>query len=297
MADSAHHRIKAFLKKGRYLAAYNLAERSLADDPDDIKIKQQYGFALAKMGLLDKAKSYLWDLYQNYSDDPETAGILGSVLKGMYKKSRSRNDAILSRDIYLENYRKNRSFYTGINAASMSVVVGDRNTASAIARDIIRAIKPDSVDFWEQVTLGEAYLLLGNKISAIDTYKKARNVIERDHGMFNSVYSQLVLLENYIDIPIELKKLFKPATVVVFTGHMIDHPTRTNPRFPDSISGIIEEEISRTLDALDAGIGYSSLACGADILFVEEMIRRKAEVNLFLPYRKKLLEGEYEKEP
>jgi len=284
LADSAYIQIKAFLKKGRYLAAYNLAERSLLEDPDNIKIKQQYGFALARMGLLDKAKSYLWDLYQNFSDDPETAGILGSVLKGMYKKSRSRNDALLSRDIYLENYRKNKSFYTGINAASMSVVIGDQKTASTIANDITGEINPNSEDFWEQVTLGEAYLLLGNKISAINTYKKARNVIERDHGMFNSVYSQMVLLEDHIAVPSELRKLFKPASVVVFTGHMIDHPMRKIPRFPDSISGIIAEEISSTLDTLDAGIGYSSLACGADILFVEEMIRRNAEVNLFLPY-------------
>ena len=284
MTDSAHIKIKAFLKKGRYLAAYNLAEKSLQIDPENVNIKQQYGLALAKLGLLEKAKSYLWDLYQNYSDDPETAGILGSVLKGMYKKSRSRNDAILSRDIYLENYRKNKSYYTGINAASMSVVIGDQKTASQVAKDITREINSGSEDFWEQVTLGEAYLLLGDKISAFKTYKNARNVIDRDHGMFNSVYSQLVLLQDHMDVPSELFKLFKPASIVVFTGHMIDHPERTIPRFPDSISGLIAEEISRTLETLDAGIGYSSLACGADILFVEEMIRRNAEVNLFLPY-------------
>lgn len=284
MEDSAHIKIKAFLKKGRYLAAYNLAEKSLQIEPDNVKIKQHYGFALAKLGLLDKAKSYLWDLYQNYSDDPETAGILGSVLKSIYKKSRSREDGILSRDIYFENYRENKSFYTGINAASMSIVIGDQKTASEIANDITREINSDSEDFWEQVTLGEAYLLLGDKKSAFDTYKKARNTIERDHGMFNSVYSQLVLLEDHIDVPIELRNLFKPATVVVFTGHMIDHPGRMSPRFPENISGVIAEKISSTLDSLDAGIGYSSLACGADILFVEEMIRRKAEVNLYLPY-------------
>ncbi len=284
MTDPAHIKIKAFLKKGRYLAAYNLAVISLELEPDNINIKQQYGLALVKLGLLDRAKSWLWDLYQNYSDDPETAGILGSVLKSIYKKDKIQENAVLSRDIYLENYKKNNSFYTGINAASMSEVIDDHKMASSIAREITVEINPESQDFWELVTLGEAYLLLGNKVSAINVYKKARNTIERDHGMFNSVYGQLILLYDHIDVPVELIKLFQPPSVVVFTGHMIDHPDRSKPRFPESISNHIAEEISKTLDQLDAGIGYSSLACGADILFVEEMIKRNAEVNLFLPY-------------
>ncbi len=284
MTDPAHIKIKAFLKKGRYLAAYNLAGISLQLEPENINLKQQYGLALAKLGLLDRAKSWLWDLYKNYSDDPETAGILGSVLKSIYKKDKNRDDAILSRNIYLENYKENKSFYTGINAASMSVVIGDQKMASHIAREITGEINSGSGDFWELVTLGEAYLLLGDKESAIYAYKKARNTIERDHGMFNSVFGQLVLLSDHIEVPVELKELFKPPSVVVFTGHMIDHPDRPEPRFPESISTQIAEEISKVLDKLDAGIGYSSLACGADILFVEEMIKRNAEVNLFLPY-------------
>ena len=285
MTDSTHIKIKTFLKKGRYLAAYNLAGKSLQLEPENVNLKQQYGLALAKLGLLERAKSWLWDLYQNYSDDPETAGILGSVLKSIYKKDKNRDDAILSRNIYLENYKKNKSFYTGINAASMSVVIGDQKMASLIAREITGEIISESQDFWELVTLGEAYLLLRNKVLAINAYKKARNTIERDHGMFNSVYGQLILLSDHIDVPVELIKLFQPPSVVVFTGHMIDHPDRSEPRFPESISTHIAEEISKTLDQLDAGIGYSSLACGADILFVEEMIKRNAEVNLFLPYK------------
>ena len=284
MTDSAHNKIKAFLKKGRYLAAYNLAGKTLQLDPENVNIKQQYGLALAKLGLLERAKSWLWDLYQNYSDDPETAGILGSVLKSIYKKDKNWDDAVHSRNIYLENYKHNKSFYTGINAASMSVVIGDQKMAALIAREITGEIESESQDFWELVTLGEAFLLLGNQESAINAYKKARNTIEKDHGMFNSVYGQFILLSDHIEVPIELIKLFKPPSVIVFTGHMIDHPDRSEPRFPESISAQIAEEIAKALDKLDAGIGYSSLACGADILFVEEMIRRNAEVNLFLPY-------------
>jgi class 3 adenylate cyclase/tetratricopeptide (TPR) repeat protein len=284
LTDSAHNKIKAFLKKGRYLAAYNLAGKTLQLDPENVNIKQQYGLALAKLGLLERAKSWLWDLYQNYSDDPETAGILGSVLKSIYKKDKNWDDAVHSRNIYLENYKHNKSFYTGINAASMSVVIGDQKMAALIAREITGEIESESQDFWELVTLGEAFLLLGNQESAINAYKKARNTIEKDHGMFNSVYGQFILLSDHIKVPIELVKLFKPPSVIVFTGHMIDHPDRSEPRFPESISAQIAEEIAKALDKLDAGIGYSSLACGADILFVEEMIRRNAEVNLFLPY-------------
>ena len=147
MIEQDQKEIGILVKKGRYFAAFNQAERALQNDPDNYKIRQLYGLSLAKLGLFEKAKSVLWDLYNDHSDDPETAGVLGGVLKSVFKKNKSKEDAKLSRDIYLENYRKNKNYYTGINAASMSVVIGETTVASEIAGEIIKVLSTNSNDF------------------------------------------------------------------------------------------------------------------------------------------------------
>jgi class 3 adenylate cyclase len=76
--------------------------------------------------------------------------------------------------------------------------------------------------------------------------------------------------------------------IVAFTGHMIDKvgriPPRFVPRFPREKERSVTVAISRTLDRLNARVGYCSAACGADIIFLEQMLKRGGEVNVVLPY-------------
>lgn len=69
---------------------------------------------------------------------------------------------------------------------------------------------------------------------------------------------------------------------------MIDQPGRPQSRFPQAIEKKVGKEIAAILDRLNGGIGYSSAACGSDILFLEAMLRRKAEnnveINIVLPF-------------
>lgn len=81
----------------------------------------------------------------------------------------------------------------------------------------------------------------------------------------------------------ELDLCFKIPRVVPFTGHLIDLPGRSRPRFPPSAERAVRAEIAGRLRMLDAGFGYASAACGADILFLEEMLRRGGEIHIVLP--------------
>src|SRR6185436_13844659 len=72
--------------------------------------------------------------------------------------------------------------------------------------------------------------------------------------------------------------------VVVFAGHMIDRPDRKTPRFPKEMEPAVETEIQRRIEALKPGIGFSSAACGSDILFLEAMLKAGAEVTIVLAY-------------
>lgn len=78
------------------------------------------------------------------------------------------------------------------------------------------------------------------------------------------------------------------ASIVIFTGHMMDKAGRVPPayvpRFPPEKERESIGAIAAALDEMDARVGYSSAACGADILFIEQMLARGAEVHIVLPY-------------
>lgn len=76
---------------------------------------------------------------------------------------------------------------------------------------------------------------------------------------------------------------------LIFTGHMIDSPDRTKPRFPahkeDAAAEGIYKYVKQRRDELDGDlIGISSGACGGDILFIEACLKLEIEHYLFLPF-------------
>ena len=67
---------------------------------------------------------------------------------------------------------------------------------------------------------------------------------------------------------------------------MIDHPGRREPRFPPQLESNVAQAIYEKVNELKPGCGLSSAACGADILFLEAMLDRSAEISIVLPYEK-----------
>ncbi len=75
----------------------------------------------------------------------------------------------------------------------------------------------------------------------------------------------------------------KSGSVVAFAGHMIDAPGRAKPRFPASSEQVVARAIREQVGLLDARVGVTALANGADILFSEAMLERGAELHAVLP--------------
>jgi hypothetical protein len=73
--------------------------------------------------------------------------------------------------------------------------------------------------------------------------------------------------------------------VIICSGHMIDAPDRKIPRFPASKASAVRAEIARQLDYWNTApndLAICGGACGADILFAEECVRRGAQIRLLL---------------
>ncbi len=277
--------IESLINQGRYLEARSAAEAA-SKSTDSLRLKQLHALAVSKAGVPKAAVQILEPSYQAHSDDPETAGIMGSIYKEIFRKDQDTRYALLSRDTYLKNFSITHNYYTGINAATMSAIAGQVSKGREIAAEVIRLLGTAPTDFWQQVTLAEAYLLTREREKSLTAYFEAKKMAGTDWGKISSVYNQLWLLNHYVPVPKEVLKVFNPPGVVSFIGHMIDHPTRPKPRFPPLIEAQVREAIIGAINTLNAKIGFCSLACGSDILFAEAMANAGGEVNIWLPFDK-----------
>lgn len=274
--------IEELVGSGRYFEAHNRAKEYCQQYPDSLRAKQLCGLAMSKSGARNAAIKFLEPVLADSEDDAETAGILGGVYKEQFRMTADSSFARKSLDTYLSNFEKTRNSYTGINAATMSQILGQGKNARMIAEDVID-ISKDSDTFWSYATIGEALLLLRKSSEAYEYYLKAAQLGGGQYGKLGSIYAQLLILKHYINVPENILALFSPPKVAIFAGHMIDH-NRPAARFPDSISEQIKFAIANELRINNIKIGYSSLACGSDILFVESILELGGEAKVFLPF-------------
>jgi hypothetical protein len=78
-----------------------------------------------------------------------------------------------------------------------------------------------------------------------------------------------------------------PRKVALFSGHMIDAPSRKKPRFPPDKEPIAEAAIAEAV--ADLGLGPVDLAicggaCGGDLLFAEAVLTRGGRLELYIPF-------------
>jgi len=77
--------------------------------------------------------------------------------------------------------------------------------------------------------------------------------------------------------------------VLLFTGHLIDPIERKTARFPFGIIQAVHRAIQGQLDEMvnhPPEIAISSLAAGGDMIFAEEVLKRKIPLVIFLPFEK-----------
>ena len=89
---------------------------------------------------------------------------------------------------YLAAYALRHDVYPGINAATLSLLLGDRAAALTLAQEIVArlTVQASPRTFWDHATLGEAQLVLGQFDQAAQSYAsrlraKRRRCGERGH--------------------------------------------------------------------------------------------------------------------
>ena len=191
---------------------------------------------------------------------------------------------------YHHAFTVKRTSYTGVNAATMALLLGDAERAALLAQEV-SAITTTELEtqgresFWQLATLGECALLMRDVDEARTLYAEAARVGGVSWGDVSSTRRQArrICVEQRMSTDWLTEVLPIPA-VVVFAGHRIDEPGRTAPRFPPRAERRVRAAIRKKLDELGAGFGFSGAASGSEILFQEVMLERGGDTYVVLPY-------------
>ncbi|MFA5191677.1 MAG: TRAFs-binding domain-containing protein [Verrucomicrobiia bacterium] len=281
------------LRLGEPLLAYDVVTAGLKSSPRDARLLQLQALALARTGASGKANAILLELEKEGHCDAETLGILARTYKDLGLAA-GNDDARKvhfgkAAEVYGRAYESTGDYWTGINAATMALLVGDRDKAAMLASEVRskclqkleQAKGADDDAYWTLATLGEAALVRRELTEAADWYGRA---FEANRGRYGDLQStrrnvrlileclglDQTLVENWLRIP----------TVVAFAG------TGDNGLLTPESERTISQTIRNRLDQLKGGFGYVTAGCGLNVLFAEAILERGGELCVVLPYRR-----------
>jgi class 3 adenylate cyclase len=307
---------------GQLLTAIEVAREGLKRYGLNRVLQQQLALALAQTGALDGAREVLGELLSESASDEETLSLLGRVYKELWRRANDPAVAAEALQqackFYGDAFAIREAYYPGINLAFTLAAAGELKKAEDIARKVEKLCRTeigqtiDKPDGWLFATLAEALTHQGATSAAAEYYQKAATLFQgrwRDLASMRKQAREIIGFAakapegsrgHWYDLASIKRRAremlgrsqkgqewldacFTFPTVVVFSGHMIDRPGRAAPRFPAEQEPHVREEIRQYLRSVNAGFGYSSAACGADIIFCECLLEMGAKVHLVLP--------------
>jgi tetratricopeptide (TPR) repeat protein len=185
---------------GRDDEAIRMLERVTERFPRAVRPKQLRALALARKGDYATAQDIVGELYARGERDPETLGIYARTWMDRYYATQPRNITFIkrSRDLYLEAFNlATDDSYTGINAASKSVLVGEREDleravelAQTVQNLLDRDPHPHVDRYWKIATRGEACLIQRSFAEAARDYAAAMPFAPFESGSHQSTWLQ-----------------------------------------------------------------------------------------------------------
>lgn len=187
-------------------------------------------------------------------------------------------------EAYHNAYQISGGSFPGINAATLFQQADAKQNSRDIAVKIITNNASDQDEFWQLATLAEAHLLLEEFDSARHYYQRVVDMAGTNYGLLASVKKHLPLIAAKASVPRDILAMLSGPAIAVFSGHMFDAVDRVNPRFPLELKDQVAAEIGGFIDHNQIRIGYSSAACGGDLIFCREILNRGLELNVVLPF-------------
>jgi class 3 adenylate cyclase/tetratricopeptide (TPR) repeat protein len=312
--DRDHAKPETFLKLcermievGEFLLAHDVARAGLSTYSNHKALAQRAAHALCKAGSPLTATHILEELVSTGVNDVETQSLLASAYKDLCENTtdnaKKQDYADLAIARYEQAYLGRKSedsgkenldnlYYPCINIAFMHFVCMNyekaREYATTASEMCFSILEKDESNYWARATQAESFLLLGRIDEALDAYSLAVELADAKPAYVASTRKQALQISSlYEDQSIRQRicSAFPTLGIVACSGHLIDTPGKSR-RFPQEAELIVRAKIEEKLDFMGATCGYSSAACGTDIIFLEAMAERGGETHVFLPFAK-----------
>ena len=277
-------------RRGELLGAFDLAERGLAQHPDDLRLKHRAVLALARAGATDEAARRFTSYGLGHVPDEDVAALGARIAKDRALSAEGeaqRVGAARAATLYGEVSARTGGYYPAINAATLWLVAGDLARSRDLAAQVLEILAQSGEEsYYAAATTAEAELLLGHPEAAYGALERAATLHEQDYGALATTRRQLRMICEILRLDEALLGPLAGPGVVHFCGHRTSASGAVG-RFPADAEAGVVEGIARALDRHRAGYAFGALAGGADILWAEALLARGCELHVVLPFRER----------
>ena len=275
-------------RRGELLTAFDLAERGLAEHPDDVGLKHRAVLVLARAGATEEAARHfeVYGLGDSANDDEDVAALRARIAKdgalGSDGPARTR-EAARAAELYRDIFARTGGYYPLINAATLSLVAGDGALAREWAERTLEVVRHAPDDYYAAATVGEARLLLGDVEGARAALGEAADRHQGDYGALATTRRQLRLICQLLNLDRGVLAPLAGPSVIHFCGHRLA-AAGSDGRFAAEAEAVVAQRIAEVVRRHPPGYAYGSLASGADILWAEALLEAGSELHVILPF-------------
>ena len=283
--------IDAHLDVGLNDEAYDLAMEAAKRSPKDKRFKHRAVLATARGGASHEALNMIetFGLSEDYSDE-ELACLRPRLMRDIAyagKAEPHKKPLSIAAAEYLKAFKGSRGAYSGVNAAALHAILGEHETAQAIATEVskitekaIADLDEDEIPYWSRSTLGETYLVAGRIEEAATQFRAANNAHDMTPGkkaqtrrQLRRLSAQLSIDQTWIDA-----QLPQPS-ILYFCGPMATKDADASSQPLARVASAIEDFLQKN----DIEAAYGALAAGADVVIAEAVLEAGASLHVVLP--------------
>lgn len=273
--------VRAALARGDLLGAYDMVVRRGNTEHPGLNYLEV--LTLARLGDTERGLR-LYDDYQlEAMGDVDALSLKARLLKDLAFAAGPEPDQARLLEacaLYAQVYRRTRSSYPAINAATLAQIAGRKRLASTLAHKVADEMAFESRrGYFALATLAEALVVLGDADGALKALTRAIEAPDADVGARSTTVLQLQRLMASVKDTSGMEgllDLIRPPRIAMFCGNIFVGG-------PD-VEAPLAAEIRKLITEENVGFAYGALAAGSDIIIAEELLDAGCEVNVVLPF-------------
>jgi adenylate cyclase len=209
--------------------------------------------------------------------DAEMLSLLAEIYEAAWRDTGQAESLDMSAQLFDNAFTADGNAESGARAAMAAYHRGDHTRAQTLAEIVCQK------DHSDPRALALASLLLGFHDTALKLYQTLLPLRTQNPEEIARQSRTVTKLEQAgLTVPSEIHHVLRPPRIAVFSGAAFTGPSADSAAYERAL----RQEIDARLDHMDIQIGYSSAAAGSDLLFVEALLERDAQVNIVLPFDK-----------